>query len=126
MMFMGGRVCFDTFAAQDSTSQIRRLLRSSQSKICSGSGVCLGGILFTCCARGQRFHQRPNAESREFASVMSPAPLVGMFAGGEIGPRRIPSRSRRRRRSPNPTPDLMGYTAVYGMISIHKVLVDNH
>ena len=46
-----------------------------------------GGVLFTCNGRGARFHKAANAEARGLEAALPGVPFIGMFVGGEFGPR---------------------------------------
>ena len=46
------------------------------------------GFASTCCERGPNFHGTENAEANVHAKVLPGVPIVGFFAGGEIGPGR--------------------------------------
>uniref|UniRef100_A0A5B7C7D5 FIST C-domain domain-containing protein n=1 Tax=Davidia involucrata TaxID=16924 RepID=A0A5B7C7D5_DAVIN len=44
-----------------------------------------GGIIFSCCGRGESFFGRPNVDSSPFLENFPGVPLAGTFCGGEIG-----------------------------------------
>lgn len=56
--------------------------------------AALGGLLFTCCGRGERFYGRPQLESSIFSRRFPNAALTGFFCGGEIGPAAIAAAPR--------------------------------
>lgn len=45
----------------------------------------LGGLIFSCCGRGDSFFQHLNVDSSPFLENFPDAPLSGIFCGGEIG-----------------------------------------
>ncbi|KAJ0638341.1 putative FIST, C-domain-containing protein [Helianthus annuus] len=44
-----------------------------------------GGLLFTCCGRGESFFGQPNIDSSPFLDNFPGVTLGGTFCGGEIG-----------------------------------------
>ena len=46
----------------------------------------LGSVMFTCGARTQRFFGTPAFDATTFANTLPGVPMIGMYAGGEIGP----------------------------------------
>ncbi|KAL7616345.1 F-box/LRR-repeat protein At5g63520 [Lactuca sativa] len=44
-----------------------------------------GGLVFTCCGRGESFFGKPNIDSSPFLNNFPDATLAGTFCGGEIG-----------------------------------------
>jgi len=46
----------------------------------------LGGLLFSCCGRGEGLFGRPNHDSAVVQERLGQVPLAGFFAQGEIGP----------------------------------------
>jgi small ligand-binding sensory domain FIST len=46
----------------------------------------LGGLLFSCCGRGEGLFGRPNHDSTVVQERLGHMPLAGFFAQGEIGP----------------------------------------
>lgn len=51
-----------------------------------GVGRAVGAMLFACAGRGEGFYQEPNIDSGAFSLGFPQVPLVGFFAGGELGP----------------------------------------
>eukprot|EP00468_Gymnochlora_sp_CCMP2014_P006071 CAMPEP_0167762914 /NCGR_PEP_ID=MMETSP0110_2-20121227/13050_1 /TAXON_ID=629695 /ORGANISM="Gymnochlora sp., Strain CCMP2014" /LENGTH=305 /DNA_ID=CAMNT_0007649877 /DNA_START=195 /DNA_END=1112 /DNA_ORIENTATION=+ len=117
LLCVGGRVHFTAFSSTVQ-SDLQSDLKNAYAKIHEAGRLPLCGHLFTCCARGARYYGEHHIESRAFRKVMAPAPIIGMFAGGEIGP---PSSKRRRKRSRS---EMQGYTAVFAILSIEKGLMN--
>ncbi|XP_021775844.1 F-box/LRR-repeat protein At5g63520-like [Chenopodium quinoa] len=45
----------------------------------------IGGLVFSCCGRGEFFFEKPNVDSSPFLDNFPNIPLAGMFCGTEIG-----------------------------------------
>jgi len=77
------------FETSDAASrrEIKARLRQ-QKRVMGASGFKpLGALLFQCCARGEQFHRKPDAESEVFFDALGGhANLGGCFCNGEIGP----------------------------------------
>ncbi|GAV92462.1 F-box domain-containing protein/FIST_C domain-containing protein [Cephalotus follicularis] len=44
-----------------------------------------GGLIFSCCHRGESFFGLPNVDSQPFCKNFPRVPVAGVFCGGEIG-----------------------------------------
>jgi len=85
-----------TLSAAASRSELRRAAAACRSDLRLGrvplrGGLddtlsVLGGLVFTCCGRGQNFHNAKNCDSDALAQNGRGLPLVGCFCNGEIGP----------------------------------------
>ncbi|KAF9618150.1 hypothetical protein IFM89_000553 [Coptis chinensis] len=47
--------------------------------------VMCGGLIFSCCGRGESFLEQPNADSLAFSENFEGVSLSGVFCCGEIG-----------------------------------------
>lgn len=77
------------FATSDAASRREIKARLTlQRKIMAERGFKpLGALLFQCCARGEQFHKKPDAESEVFFEALGGhSNLGGCFCNGEIGP----------------------------------------
>eukprot|EP00466_Bigelowiella_natans_P004679 jgi/Bigna1/88018/estExt_fgenesh1_pg.C_270069 len=111
LMCIAGRVDFDCITCRSKDVK-SALVRTKKSLHDAGKEV-IGSLLFTCCGRGEEFHLERHFESQQYWDQVGPAPINGIFAGGEIGPS-----SRRSNRA-----HVQGYTAVYAVFSIEKDLM---
>jgi small ligand-binding sensory domain FIST len=55
----------------------------------SSPTTLLGGLLFTCVARGKKFYNKPNVDSGIFVKHFPCVDVSGFFCGGEIGPEAV-------------------------------------
>ncbi|PSS07659.1 F-box/LRR-repeat protein [Actinidia chinensis var. chinensis] len=76
------------------SSYFRRLKQDQHDGICPDVGRAaangsnkeiFGGIIFSCCGRGEPFFDRPNVDSSPFLENFPGVPLAGTFCCGEIG-----------------------------------------
>ncbi|KAA8542099.1 hypothetical protein F0562_023251 [Nyssa sinensis] len=79
---------------QHVSENLRRLKEDCNHKNChhvrtaAASGdvkEVFGGIIFSCCGRGESFFGRSNVDSSPFLENFPGVPLAGTFCGGEIG-----------------------------------------
>ncbi|GAB5368542.1 hypothetical protein AAMO2058_001328300 [Amorphochlora amoebiformis] len=118
VMCFGGRVKLDTFSVQHDARAVRRSLSKAKHTLSECGLRCACSVLFTCWMRGMQYHGKENVESKEAWKLLKPAPVNGIFAGGEIGPRS--SRIRGLRGGPA---KVSGFTAVFALISIDSELI---
>mmetsp|Transcript_3243 Transcript_3243/g.4413 ORF Transcript_3243/g.4413 Transcript_3243/m.4413 type:complete len:408 (+) Transcript_3243:138-1361(+) len=111
LMCIAGRVDFDCITCRG--KNVKPALERTKKSLNDAGKEVIASLLFTCCSRGEEFHLERHYESQQYWDQVGPAPINGMFAGGEIGP------SSRR----NDRHMLQGYTAVYGVFSIAQDLV---
>lgn len=85
-----------------------------------GVDETLGAIMFTCGARGPTLFGENHVDAKQFRTVFPSLPLVGFWAGGEIGPRALaeatPAEATRTGDA-----DLQGFTAVFGIFRVPPV-----
>ncbi|XP_071686437.1 F-box/LRR-repeat protein At5g63520 [Rutidosis leptorrhynchoides] len=76
----------DSSTALSSVSNVSDQLRSFKQASTSAGDKreVFGGLIFTCCGRGESFFGQPNVDSSPFLENFPGATLAGQFCGGEI------------------------------------------
>lgn len=67
------------------SNHMRSLSQSSTNTAGSDKREVFGGLIFTCCDRGDSFFGQPNIDSSPFLNNFPGVTLGGTFCGGEIG-----------------------------------------
>lgn len=80
---VGQTLQFQLRDAKTSDEDLRQLLKIPRRKF---SDAPCGGILVSCCGRGENFYGESGHDARVVQQLRGPVPLVGFFANGEIGP----------------------------------------
>ncbi|KAI3737434.1 hypothetical protein L2E82_27436 [Cichorium intybus] len=77
----------DSNTALSSSTNVFNQLRSfKQGSTTRGDKKeVFGGLIFTCCGRGESFFGKPNIDSSPFLENFPGVTLAGTFCGGEIG-----------------------------------------
>jgi len=104
-----------------SREDIKRRLQAGARACANQSRDVLGGLLFTCCGRTSPFYDGDeNVEISLFRNVFPRQQIGGFLCYGEIGPRFQAGSD-----PDNPVREkayIQGYTAVYGMFFVPKIL----
>jgi len=79
----GQTVQFHLRDAESASEDLNSLLAADRS---SHQSPPLGGLMFSCCGRGQGLFGRPNHDAGTVAEQLGSIPMAGFFAQGEIGP----------------------------------------
>lgn len=82
MLHVGQTVQFQVRDAETSTEDLRLRLRQGSS----AQGTPHGGVLVSCCGRGQEFFGAPDHDIGLIREAKGAVPMAGFFANGEIGP----------------------------------------
>lgn len=82
-MRAGQTVQFHVRDAESADSEMKTLITAQMQKM---STPPVGGLLFSCNGRGTRMFSEPNHDIGVVNSLLSPCPVAGFFAAGEIGP----------------------------------------
>ncbi|XP_077226697.1 F-box/LRR protein isoform X2 [Tasmannia lanceolata] len=79
-------------ASRNNVFEKLKNLKNRSKSCCREMGISnrhkvevFGGLMFTCCARGESFFGDPNVDSSVFSENFPDIPLAGMFCMGEIG-----------------------------------------
>lgn len=95
-------------------ADLRRMLTYVRQQCEEGNEQILGTAMFTCGGRSMRFFRENFVDMKQFQAVFPDLPLVGFWAGGEIGPQALaeaaPAEATRTGRA-----SLQGFTAVFGI-----------
>lgn len=70
-------------------TDVERLLGYVRQQCEEGNEETLGAVMFTCGARTKRFFGEEFLDAKKFQSVFPSLPLIGFWAGGEIGPQAV-------------------------------------
>lgn len=85
---------------------------------CSARGDrLLGAVMFTCGGRTNHFFGEPAFDANCFAKIMTGVPLIGMYAGGEIGPPLLAEAPPERAFQVGGA-GMHGFTAIFGMFVV--------
>lgn len=100
--------------AAECKRDVGRMLDCVKQKCAEAEEETLGAVMFTCSGRGKQFFGEEFVDAAQFKSVFPDLPLLGFWAGGEIGPQAVaeatPADCCRVGRA-----DLQGFTAVFGV-----------
>lgn len=80
----GQTVQFHLRDAEAASEELNHLMAKDQMDF--PQAPPLGGLLFSCNARGQRFFSEPHHDVNAVQNRLGAIPLAGFFAAGEIGP----------------------------------------
>eukprot|EP00933_Yihiella_yeosuensis_P044328 TRINITY_DN3942_c1_g1_i1.p1 TRINITY_DN3942_c1_g1~~TRINITY_DN3942_c1_g1_i1.p1 ORF type:complete len:745 (-),score=157.56 TRINITY_DN3942_c1_g1_i1:147-2183(-) len=101
-------------------ADVTRLLGHVKQQCEEREEETLGAVMFTCGGRGRQFFQEEFVDAKAFKSSFPGKPLVGFWAGGEIGPQALAdaaaSEATRTGRAA-----LQGFTAVFGVFRTPKI-----
>ncbi|KVH98118.1 F-box domain, cyclin-like protein [Cynara cardunculus var. scolymus] len=77
----------DSSIALSSNATVSERLRCLKQGSTTGGDTreVFGGLVFTCCGRGESFFGQPNVDSSPFLDVFPGVTFAGTFCGGEIG-----------------------------------------
>jgi len=103
----------------ESRSDLKNLLSYVKQRAIEDNDEVLGSIMFTCGGRSMRFFNESNVDMKQFQHVFPSLPLVGLWAGGEIGPQAFAESSpSEATRTGNAA--FQGFTAVFGVFRAPK------
>ena len=109
--------------AESTKEDLKQRLEAAKRACANQSKQVLGGLLFTCGGRGNRFYKAKDVETSIFKDAMPNIGMSGVFAGGEIGPEALaalPADSTFRRGA-----QIQGFTAVFGIFFVPHFVVPN-
>lgn len=109
--------------AESTKEDLKQRLEAAKRACANQSKQVLGGLLFTCGGRGNRFYKAKDVETNIFTNAMPNIGMSGVFAGGEIGPEALaalPADSTFRRGA-----QIQGFTAVFGIFFVPRFVVPN-
>ena len=113
----GGVVRFFSFDAASCRDDLSRRLDALKGELQRKGQRLLGSVMFTCGGRTQHFFGEPAFDASTFVKTFSGTPLIGMYAGGEIGPQLLaeapPSKAFQVGRA-----QMHGFTVVFGMFIV--------
>lgn len=100
--------------AEECRKDLRQLLGHVHRRCEEVSEEMLGSVMFTCGGRGESFFGDGWEDAKQFRAVFPSLPLVGLWAGGEIGPQALAeAAAEEATRTGRAT--LQGFTAVFGI-----------
>lgn len=100
-------------------ADLERLLRYVRTQCEESGDQVLGSIMFTCGGRQGRFFGEDCADAKRFQEAFPSVPLVGFWAGGEIGPQALAEAGpHEATRTGNAA--FQGFTAVFGIFRVPK------
>ena len=107
---------FFSFDAASCRDDLSRRLDALKGELQRKGQRLLGSVMFTCGGRTQHFFGEPAFDASTFVKTFSGTPLIGMYAGGEIGPQLLaeapPSKAFQVGRA-----QMHGFTVVFGCSS---------
>ena len=77
----------------------------------------LGGVMFTCSGRDARFFGEADFDAKAFGKAFGGAPLMGMAAAGEIGPKALGEAPLSRATQVGHA-SIQGFTAVFAIFAV--------
>ena len=81
-----GQLRFYSFDPDSCKLDLTRRLRAVRDEAERKGERMLGAVMFTCGGRTHQFFGEPAFDASTFARTFEGVPLIGMYAGGEIGP----------------------------------------
>jgi len=107
-------VRFFHLSLEECRTDLTRLLGYVRAQCEEKEEQVLGALMFTCNARGRQFFGEDCVDAKQFQTMFPTLPLIGFWAGGEIGPQAVaeaaPEQATRTGRAA-----LQGFTAVFGI-----------
>lgn len=107
-------VKFFQLEAEACKNDLSRLLGFVKDQCEAKEEIVLGAVMFTCGGRGLQFFKENYVDASLFKAAFPTLPLIGFWAGGEIGPQALaesaPVEATRTGRA-----CLQGFTAVFGL-----------
>mmetsp|Transcript_91780 Transcript_91780/g.205024 ORF Transcript_91780/g.205024 Transcript_91780/m.205024 type:complete len:729 (-) Transcript_91780:66-2252(-) len=107
-------VCFFKLDADACKADLRKLLGYLRTQCEESEEEVLGSVMFTCGGRNEMLFGEGYVDARYFQEAFPKVPMVGFWAGGEIGPQALaeatPSEATRTGRA-----SIQGFTAVFGV-----------
>lgn len=107
-------VRFFALDADECRKDVERLLGYVRQESDARGEQTLGAVLFTCGGRGARFFGDNFVDARRFQACHPGVPLVGFWAGGEIGPQALAEATPAQATCVGRVA-LQGFTAVFGI-----------
>jgi len=113
--------CPFTGTAKAAGQHVRAKMRLTQDLASAEEQQILGALLCTCNARGSRMFKCDGFDARMFQAQFPKAPLLGHYAGGEIGPEvagddEVDGRTAFLRGNAA----VQGFTAVFGLFLVPR------
>ena len=84
--WQSGSLRFYSFDAESCKADLIRRLTELRADAAAKGDRMLGAVMFTCGGRTQSFFGEPAFDARTFCRIFDDTPLIGYYAGGEIGP----------------------------------------
>lgn len=108
------RCAFFQLSPQACKVDLEQLLGYVRSQCEQEGEEVLGSVMFTCGGRNGRFFGEDCADAKRFQEAFPSVPLVGFWAGGEIGPQALAEAApNEATRTGNAA--FQGFTAVFGI-----------
>eukprot|EP00930_Biecheleria_cincta_P042683 TRINITY_DN29373_c0_g1_i1.p1 TRINITY_DN29373_c0_g1~~TRINITY_DN29373_c0_g1_i1.p1 ORF type:complete len:563 (+),score=100.23 TRINITY_DN29373_c0_g1_i1:26-1714(+) len=101
-----------------SVEDVRNKLRRVSQRVAADEKHALGALLFTCNARGPRMFGTHANDARLFQAHFPTTPLLGHYAGGEVGPMLIDGGDETEFLCGNAC--IQGFTAVFGIFLVPR------
>jgi len=114
-----GRLRLYTLDADACKQDVRDKLGIVAAQIEADGKELLGAVMFTCSGRTEGFFGEGAFDAKAFAARYVAASLIGMYAGGEIGPKAAADAPPSRATQVGDA-SLQGFTAVYGLFIVPK------
>jgi len=111
--------CPKARSAAQAQEDVRRKMRLAQEKAIAEDQKILGALLFTCIARDSRTFGRDGNDAFLFKERFPQAPLLGYYAGGEIGPE-VTSAAQEESAFLAGNAAFQGFTAVFGIFLVPR------
>jgi len=106
-----------TFDSDSCKADLTRRLTELKAEASRKGDRLLGAVMFTCGGRTHRFFGEPAFDATAFSKIFDDVPLIGMYAGGEIGPPLLadapPSRAFQVGNA-----QMHGFTAIFGLFIV--------
>ena len=115
----GGHMRVFTLTQQALKEDVVEKLGHVEEMIRRENKELLGAVIFPCGGRGESAFGEPAFDANAFARRFGYASMIGIYAGGEIGPKALadapPSRATQVGCA-----SLQGFTAVYGLFTVPR------
>ena len=113
----GGALRLYSFDPESCRQDLTRRLTELKAHCEAKGDRLLGAVMFTCGGRTDRFFGEPAFDASCFTKIMTGVPLIGMYAGGEIGPPLLAEAPASKAFQVGGA-GMHGFTAVFGMFVI--------
>ena len=114
-----GSLKFYSFDPESCRADLTKRLTELKAAAHAKGDRLLGAVMFTCGGRTSHFFGEPAFDATTFARIFDTTPLIGMYAGGEIGPPLLAEAPASKAFQVGGA-TMHGFTAIFGFFIVPK------